>query len=129
MTAFMTKYEAQFYAVMRIVVGFLFLWHGSQKIIGFPGGVPEGMPVAMLYIAGLIELIGGVMVAIGLMTRQAAFLCSGLMAAAYWIGHGTYAWLPIVNQGELAMLYCFVFLFIAAHGSGIWSVDAGRASD
>jgi putative oxidoreductase len=63
---------------------------------------------------------------LGLFTRWSAFLCSGLMAAAYWMGHGTKAFLPVVNQGEMAALYCFVFLFIAAHGAGIWSVDGAR---
>jgi putative oxidoreductase len=126
MAAFMKPYEAQAYALLRIVSGFLFLWHGSQKILGFPGGVPEGAPAFILYTAGPIELIGGVLIMIGLYTTWAAFLCSGLMAFAYWLGHGTQALLPVVNKGELAALYCFVFLYIAARGAGIWSVDAGR---
>ena len=78
---------------------------------------------ALLYPAGVIELVGGVLVLIGLQTRWAAFLCSGLMAAAYWMAHGLNDFFPLRNQGELAALYCFVFLFIAANGSGIWSVD------
>ena len=82
----------------------------------------------MIYVAGGIELVGGVLVMIGLATRQAAFLCSGLMASAYWMAHGTKALFPLQNGGELAALYCFVFLFLAAHGSGIWSVDAARSS-
>jgi putative oxidoreductase len=126
MATFMKPYEPQTYAAMRIVAGFLFLWHGSQKLLGIPGGVPEGAPAFVLYTAGPIELIGGFLVMIGLFTGWAAFLCSGLMAAAYWIGHGTSAPLPVMNGGELAALYCFVFLFIAARGSGIWSVDASR---
>jgi len=80
----------------------------------------------IISIAGPIELIGGVCVMIGLFTRWAAFLCSGLMAFAYWLGHGTKGLLPLLNGGELAALYCFVFLFLAAHGAGIWSVDAAR---
>lgn len=80
-------------------------------------------PTFIIYIAGPIELIGGVLVMIGLFTRWAAFLCSGLMAAAYWIAHGTKALFPLVNGGELAALYCFVFLFISAQGSGIGSAD------
>lgn len=127
MVSFMKKYDEQAYAVVRIAAGFLFLWHGSQKLFGFPGGVPEGIPAPIIYVAGPIELIGGVMIAIGLMTRPAAFLCSGLMAAAYWMAHGLNAVLPLMNQGELAVLYCFIFLFISAHGSGIWSVDASRS--
>lgn len=127
MPALMKSYEPQTYAVMRIVTGFLFLWHGSQKLLGFPGGVPEGAPAFVLYIAGPIELIGGLLVMIGLFTSWAAFLCSGVMAAAYWMAHGTQALLPVMNKGELAALYCFVFLYISARGAGIWSVDAGRS--
>jgi len=79
-------------------------------------------------VAGPIELIGGTLVMIGLFAGWAAFLCSGLMAFAYWMVHGTQALLPIQNMGELAALYCFVFLFISSQGSGIWSVDAARGS-
>jgi putative oxidoreductase len=124
MASFMQPFAAQTYAAMRIVVGFLFLWHGTQKLLGFPDGLPGGIPPFILYVAGPIELVGGMLVMIGLFTGWAAFLSSGLMAAAYWIGHGTKALLPLQNQGELAAIYCFVFLFIAAKGSGIWSVDA-----
>jgi putative oxidoreductase len=119
---FMKFYAAQMYALMRIVAGFLFLWHGTQKLLGFPKAPPE-LPPLLLYIAGPIELMGGILVMLGLFTRWAAFLCSGLMAAAYWMAHGTKAFFPIVNGGELAALYCFVFLYISAQGSGIWSVD------
>jgi putative oxidoreductase len=86
---------------------------------------PPGVPAFIIWIAGPIELLGGFLVMIGLFTRWAAFLASGLMAFAYWMGHGTKALLPVVNQGELAVLYCFVFLFIAARGPGIWSVERG----
>jgi putative oxidoreductase len=122
---FMRGYEGQTYALLRIVAGFLFLWHGIQKLFGFP---PDeriaSAPALIIWIAGPIELIGGVLVMIGLFTRPAAFLASGLMAFAYWMGHGTRALLPILNQGEPAALYCFVFLFISARGPGIWSVDS-----
>ncbi len=127
MAFFMERFSTQLYAVLRIVVGFTFLWHGAQKLFGFPGGGPEGIPAFVLYVGGPIELIGGILVMIGLMTRWAAFLCSGMMAAAYWLAHGFKAALPIMNGGELAVLYCFVFLFIAANGSGVWSVDASRS--
>lgn len=126
MANFMRPYESQTYALFRIVVGFLLLWHGMQKLFGFPGSVPPGAPAFVLYTAGPIELIGGTLVMIGLFTRWAAFLCSGLMAFAYWMVHGPQALLPIINQGELAVLYCFAFLFIAARGAGIWSVDGAR---
>lgn len=124
MKQFMSFFNSQGYALMRIVTGFLFLWHGSQKLFDFPGGMPPGVPAFITYIAGPIELIGGVLVMIGLCTRYAAFLASGLMAAAYWMAHGMKALLPLQNNGELAALYCFVFLFIATQGGGIWSFDA-----
>jgi putative oxidoreductase len=125
LAAFMKAYDGQTYAALRIVTGLLFLWHGSQKLFGFPSDVPEA-PAFVLYVAGPIELVGGLFVAIGLFTRWAAFLCSGLMAAAYWMAHGTKHLFPMLNGGELAALYCFVFLFIAARGGGMWSVDSTR---
>lgn len=121
---FLNPHRDKLYAVLRIVTGFLFLWHGSQKLFGWPGGAPEGAPALVVYVAGPIELIGGLMLVVGLLVRPVAFLCSGLMASAYWMAHGTQALLPIMNHGELAMLYCFLFLFIAAEGAGIWSLDA-----
>ncbi len=121
----LARYEPQTYALMRIVSGFLFMWHGMQKLFGFPGERPAEAPAFILFTAGPIELIGGILVMIGLFTRPAAFLCSGLMASAYWLAHGFRALLPLMNQGELAALYCFVFLYIAARGRGIWSVDGG----
>lgn len=124
---FLSPYSAHFYAVLRIVSGFTFLWHGSQKLLGFPAGMPGDAPALILYVAGPIELFGGVLIMLGLLTRPAAFLCSGLMAGAYWMAHGLKAVLPLQNGGELAILYCFLFLYIAAQGPGIWSVD-GRSS-
>ena len=122
----LSSYNSQGYALMRIVVGFLFLWHGAQKLFGIPIPMPGEVPAFITYIAGPIELIGGTLVMIGLFTRWSAFLTSGLMAAAYWMGHGIKAVLPIQNAGELAALYCFVFLFISTQGGGIWSVDAAQ---
>lgn len=117
--------EEYTYALMRIVVGFLFLWHGSQKLFDIPE-YPYSPAAYVIYIGGPVEFFGGLLVMLGLFTRWSAFLCSGMAAAAYWIGHGTQAFLPIVNKGELAALYCFVFLFIFARGAGMWSVDAIR---
>ena len=110
---------------MRIVTGLLFLWHGMQKLFGFPGGMPEGVPAFVVYIGGPLELFGGVLVMIGLFTRPVAFVLSGFMAFAYWMAHGFTALLPVMNHGELAALYCFAFFFISAKGSGIWSLDGG----
>lgn len=124
MTSFLSAYNSHCYALMRFVAGFLFLWHGVQKLFGFPEGMPPGVPAFIIYIAGPIELFGGALIMIGLFTHWAAFLASGLMACAYWMAHGTKALLPIVNNGELAALYCFVFLFIATQGGGLWSIDS-----
>src|SRR5262245_35866752 len=127
MVDFMGRFNSQTYALLRIVAGFLLSWHGSQKLFGFPGGSEGPMPFHITYVAGPIELIGGLLVMLGLFTRSAAFLCSGLMAAAYWVAHGPNALLPIQNRGELAALFCFVFLFVCAHGAGIWSLDHVRS--
>ena len=124
MKPFMSGLNAECYAVMRIVAGFLFLWHGAQKLFGIPSAIAGAVPPFITYVAGPIELIGGLLIMIGLFTRWSAFITSGQMAFAYWIGHGTKALLPLQNNGELAVLYCFVFLFIAAQGGGIWSVDS-----
>ena len=126
MAAFMSSYSSQTYALLRIVTGLLFALHGSQKLLDFPMEASAGMPSFITYIAGPIELIGGLLILVGLFTSWAAFLSSGLMAVAYWMVHGTNALFPIQNQGELAVLYCFVFLFISAQGSGIWSIDDAR---
>ena len=122
MAAFMKPFAPQVYALMRIIFGLLFMSHGLSKLFGYPVTAPEA-PAFVIWIAGTIELVGGILVMIGLQTRLAAFLCSGLMAAAYWMAHGMQAFHPLANHGETAVLYCFAFLFIAAHGPGIWSAD------
>jgi len=121
-TNFISKYERQVYAILRIVIGFLFLWHGSQKLFAFPPAGHE-MPAYIMFVAGPIEFFGGLLVMTGLLTRLAAFICCGEMAYAYWIFHGTHAVLPLLNGGEMAIIYCFVFLFILVRGSGVFSID------
>jgi putative oxidoreductase len=123
MLRFLRRFEPESYAALRIVTGFLFLWHGAQKLFGFPAPPRAGTPDWILYGAGSIELVGGLLVMIGLYTRPAAFVSSGTMAVAYWYAHGPRGLLPLTNGGELAALYCFVFLFIACRGGGRWSVD------
>lgn len=125
---FMQAYTNQTYALLRIFAGLTFVFHGTQKLFAFPAPMQHEVPAFVIYIAGPIELIGGLLIAVGLFTRWAAFLCSGLMAAAYWMAHGTQAFFPLVNQGDLAIMYCFAFLFISAQGSGIWSVDDARGA-
>lgn len=125
MLGFLSRFEAQTYALLRIVTGLLFLWHGSQKLFGFPAPAREGTPEWITWGAGSIELVGGVLVMIGLFTRPAAFVASGTMAVAYWLAHGMRDLFPLNNGGELAALYCFAFLYIACKGPGMWSVDRG----
>ncbi len=116
------RFEPQAYALMRIVVGFLFLFHGLQKLFGLVGG--QQVPLASLPgLAGIIELVGGGLVMIGLLTPIAAFICSGEMAYAYFTVHQPTGTWPIQNRGELAALYCFVFLYIATRGTGLWGVE------
>ncbi len=121
-----SKYREQTYALMRIVVGFLFSCHGARKILGLFGGMDGEGATADLFsqigLAGAIELVGGLAVALGVFTGWAAFLSSGLMAVAYFKAHQAQGTLPIQNGGELAAAYSFLFLFITARGSGIWSL-------
>lgn len=126
MTRWLGKYSPYLYALLRIVAGLMFMMHGTMKILGWPGGRPRPPIASQMGIAGIIELVGGLMIAIGLLASIAAFVCSGEMAFAYFTAHAPNGALPILNQGELAVLYCFLFLYIAAYGSGVWSVDALR---
>ena len=120
------RFTPQIYALMRIVAGLLFACHGAQKIFGVLGG--QKMEYAsMMGLAGFIELIGGLLIAIGLVTGYAATLASGEMAAAYFMAHAPKGGMPIQNGGELAVLYCFVFFYVAARGAGVWSVDGAMS--
>lgn len=112
-------------SVLRIVTGLLFLEHGTGKLLGFPAGLPyvDKMPSGLLHFTGTMELIGGVLITIGLFTRPVAFILSGFMAAAYFMAHFPNGFFPVLNSGELAVLYCFVFLYLAAAGPGAWAVD------
>jgi len=124
MAFFMKPWEKYIYSILRIVVGFLFLWHGSMKLFGFPAASGGGtMPMTIVIIAGIIEFFGELFVMFGFLTHISAFLASGQMAVAYWMAHFPQAWLPIQNYGESAVLYCFIFLYIAARGSGVWGLD------
>jgi len=123
MERWLGKYAEFVYAVMRIVIGMLFACHGAQKLFGVLGGESQ-LSNPLIATAGVIEFIGGVLVGIGLFAGYAAFLASGTMAVAYFMAHASGGFWPIVNHGEMAVLYCFVFLYIAAKGSGRLSVDA-----
>jgi putative oxidoreductase len=120
------------HAALRVMTGLLFLQHGTAKILGFPmndmlKGMFGGMPGGMLYFTGGMELVGGILIIIGLFTRTAAFILSGFMAAAYFIGHVPQGFFPILNFGELAIMFCFVFLWLATAGAGPYSIDASRS--
>jgi putative oxidoreductase len=115
------RFAPQCYALMRIVTGLLFACHGAQKLFGVLGG--HRVPYASLFgLAGVIEFVGGLMIAVGFFTGLAAFVASGEMAAAYFKAHAPGGPWPIRNGGELAVLYCVVFLYIASRGTGIWGV-------
>ncbi|PYS24821.1 MAG: DoxX family protein [Acidobacteria bacterium] len=113
-------------SVLRIVAGFLFLQHGTQKLFGYPMRPPGGKPAlgSLFGVAGLLEFIGGILIMIGLFTRPVAFILSGEMAVAYLMIHAPQGFWPTKNQGETAVFYCFLFLFFVFSGPGPWSVDA-----
>ncbi len=119
---FLKKYKEQLYALMRIVVGLLFFSHGIQKIGLISSGIIPASNILLL-LACIIETAAGLMIALGWKTRWAAFIASGEMAVAYFKAHQPMGLLPVQNKGELAVLYSFIFLFIAAYGAGIWSID------
>ena len=118
----LSRFADPVYSIMRFVVGVLFACHGVQKIFGALGGKVAAAP--LMQFGGWVELVGGILVAVGLFTRPAAFLSSGMMAVAYFMAHASGGLWPIVNKGELAVVYCFIFLFIFFYGSGRLSLDA-----
>ena len=124
----LSRWQPQLLALLRIVTALLFLEHATQKFFAFPAPFPMPGPLPPLLIAaGVIELTAGALVAIGLFTRIAAFIAAGEMAVAYFMFHFPRSFWPAMNMGEAAILYCFVFLFIAAAGPGAWSLDGARA--
>ena len=121
MERWLGRYSNVFYALMRIVAGVLFACHGAQKLFGVLGGQKQE---GLLQVAGVIELVGGILIAVGLFAGFVAFVACGEMAVAYFKQHSPGGFWPIVNRGELAVLFCFLFLYIASSGSGILSIDA-----
>ena len=124
----LSRWQPQLLAILRIVTGLLFLEHALIKLAGFPPGGKPGLQEvgSFLWIAGLVELVTGVLVSVGLFTRLAAFVAAGEMAIAYWSVHAKTSFYPAVNMGEAAILYCFIFLYLAAAGPGAWSIDGAR---
>ncbi len=136
MQSFLGKFSGLIYAAMRIVVGLMFAQHGAQKLFGWLGGMGEdggsAAFLSLMFFAGLIEFFGGLLVAVGFQTSWAAFIASGQMAAAYFMAHASRDLFPIENRGESAVIYSFVFLYIAAHGAGKLSIDSifgGKSKD
>lgn len=126
MERYLGNYSSHLYALLRIIAGLVFALHGSQKLLGLPGNRPTVALTSLLGAAGVIELVGGLMIALGLFAGYAAFIASGQMAVAYFTRHSPQSFWPILNGGELAVLYCFVFLYVASRGSGSWSLDSAR---
>lgn len=125
MTKFLGRYSEYIYALLRIVAGWCFLLHGTAKLLGWPGGREPVEIISMYGLAGVIELVGGLLILLGLFASIAAFIASGQMAVAYFLGHvqPNDAFLfPLMNGGEPAVLFCFIFLYVAAKGAGKWSV-------
>jgi putative oxidoreductase len=138
MTGFLGRYSSYTYAILRIVVGFLFMCHGAQILVGFPplpAGTPHselaGFMAAFITFGSILELLLGFLVMIGFLSSFAAFIASGEMAVAYFMFHQQNGALPATNGGDAAVLFCFIFLFIASRGPGLWSLDSlrGKGND
>lgn len=127
---FLHGWAPQLLSILRILAAATFFTHGAMKLFAWPAPFPYPLNT-MLYTAAVLEVVGGLFLIIGLFSRPVAFVLSGLMAFAYFIGHSPRGFFPVLNGGEAAMLFCFIFLYIAAAGPGLWSVDAvvGRARD
>ncbi|HJR06272.1 MAG TPA: DoxX family protein [Pyrinomonadaceae bacterium] len=124
--SFYAVWSPRLLSVLRIVVALLLMQHGAQKLFGFPQGAQGSQTpplMSMMGFAGVLEFFGGLLLLIGLFTRPVAFILSGLMAAAYFMAHAPQGFWPMLNRGELAVLYCFVFLYLSVAGGGSWSVD------
>jgi putative oxidoreductase len=119
-----TTWSPRMLSVLRIMTGLLFLEHGTQKFFAFPG--PGPALTTLLVVQGLLELVGGILILIGLFTRPVAFILAGDMAVAYFYAHAPRGFFPTLNGGQLAILFCFVFLYLFVAGGGVWSVDAQR---
>lgn len=123
------SWSSRMLSVLRIMTGLLFLEHGTQKLLGFPPPPNPGPALfSLLGLQGVLELVGGFLILIGLFTRPVAFILAGDMAVAYFMAHAPRGFFPMLNGGQLAILYCFVFLYLFVAGGGVWSVDAQRSS-
>lgn len=122
-----TIWAPRLLSILRIVAALIFMEHGTQKLLGFPGGGgPSPVMWSLPWIAGVLELVGGLLLVLGLFTRPVAFILAGEMAVAYWMVHASKNFFPALNGGDAAILFCFVFLFLVAAGGGAWSIDRAR---
>lgn len=129
MDSMLAKFGGIAHAALRIVSGFLFACHGAQKLFGAFGGMPAGFEAttfSLIWFAGVIELVGGALIALGVRTQLAALICCGEMAVAYFMAHQPRGILPIQNGGEPAVLFCFIFLYLATNGGGPFSLERGK---
>ncbi len=126
----LAEWTPRLLSVLRIVVALLFIEHGAQKLFGFPAPPASGLPapLSLLWDGAVLEFAGGLLVLVGLFTRPVAFLLSGEMAFAYWMFHAPRSPFPVLNGGDAAILFCFVFLYLAAAGGGAWSLDRARSN-
>ncbi|MCD9186967.1 MAG: DoxX family protein [Pyrinomonadaceae bacterium] len=123
MNEFLNSWSPRILSVLRFISGFLMLWHGTQKLFNYPPKDGFTAAAGLMLVAGILEFAGGILLAVGLFTRWTAFVMSGLMAVAYFMAHASGGFLPIVNKGELAVLYCFVYFYLFFAGGGVWSLD------
>jgi putative oxidoreductase len=124
LNSFYSRWAPRILSVLRIVTAFLFMAHGGQKLLGFPASLPSPPSLlSLLGVAGILELFGGLLMLLGLFTRPVAFLLSGEMAVAYFMVHAPQRFWPLLNRGELAMLYCFIYFYLFVAGGGAWSLD------
>lgn len=127
----LTGFAPRVLSILRMMTALLFIQHGTMKLFGFPMASPGGLPSfgSMFFWVGVLELVGGILVLLGLFTRITAFVLSGLMAVAYFMAHAPQSFYPLNNQGELAILFCFVFFYFIFAGPGPWSIDAARGGE
>lgn len=125
---FLSRFSPYTLGLLRIFTALTFISHGTQKLLGFPAAPSWGMPamLSLPWTAGLLEIVGGALVLAGFLTRPAAFVLSGMMAVAYWMAHGSQGFYPLLNGGEAAMLFCFIFLYIATAGPGAFAIESRR---
>jgi putative oxidoreductase len=125
---FLSRFQPYALGLLRIFTALTFISHGTQKLFGYPAPPSWGLPsvLSLPWTAGVLEIVGGALILVGFLTRPAAFVLSGLMAVAYWMAHGSKGFFPLLNGGEPAMLFCFIFLYIATAGPGAFALESRK---